>query len=505
MTHGDVTPPLQSLKLFTQRSEFRFRRAMIETSHDIYQKDGFPDHTTTTTSKEFSCLRTTYPKEGSVGEGRRERSKLRILVLHGKGTSARIMRAQIKAITDALADEAEFEFLQGHVDSQPYHGIERLFPNQEYKAWYENPSPKAIEAAHKRVLSAFRVPTCLHQDGVRIAREGKQKDCSIFLDELPKRIHHQLSPLVEGKSNRASLSSDQQHQNPQLSLLTPPQTPKKSSSRSSSTIHSRNSSNGSSNGTPTTDSGGCSAWSLAAVAVAAGRFQTDGFGSEARGRMNCRPNRVSPMTPPPEFELAEAIKAEDRANRAAGVGIGAGKEAKEGSFDGVLCFSQGCAVVAGMLLEKQWEGAKFRGGGGGGNLEDFTIKFAIFICGGRPFKNYQRFPKDEANDGEEGRSGRGAQQLGSNWTRDAYGGQRSVLAAATCTAAKRARIAIPTLHVLGSLDPGYDEGRKLYQSCDRESRRLIEFEGGHCPPRKSTEVDKVVDAIRALMRDCGGL
>lgn len=47
---------------------------------------------------------------------------VRLLALHGKGTSASIMRAQIKPIVDALRDVVQVEYLQGHEACAPYSG-----------------------------------------------------------------------------------------------------------------------------------------------------------------------------------------------------------------------------------------------------------------------------------------------------------------------------------------------------------------------------------------------
>lgn len=48
--------------------------------------------------------------------------KLKLLALHGKGTSARIMKAQIKPIIDVLSDAVEVHYLDGGAVSAPYQG-----------------------------------------------------------------------------------------------------------------------------------------------------------------------------------------------------------------------------------------------------------------------------------------------------------------------------------------------------------------------------------------------
>lgn len=51
--------------------------------------------------------------------------KMRLLALHGKGTSARIMKAQIKPIVDMLGDIVEVHYMDGGEISAPYQGSSR--------------------------------------------------------------------------------------------------------------------------------------------------------------------------------------------------------------------------------------------------------------------------------------------------------------------------------------------------------------------------------------------
>lgn len=48
--------------------------------------------------------------------------KVKLLALHGKGTSARIMKAQIKPIIDVLGDILEVHYMDGGEVSAPYQG-----------------------------------------------------------------------------------------------------------------------------------------------------------------------------------------------------------------------------------------------------------------------------------------------------------------------------------------------------------------------------------------------
>lgn len=48
--------------------------------------------------------------------------KIRLLALHGKGTSGKIMKTQIKPIVDVLGDVLEVHYMDGSELSAPYQG-----------------------------------------------------------------------------------------------------------------------------------------------------------------------------------------------------------------------------------------------------------------------------------------------------------------------------------------------------------------------------------------------
>ena len=57
-----------------------------------------------------------------VASGSMPLRRFRLLALHGKGTSARIMKTQIKPIVDALGELVEVEYLEGGERCAPYQG-----------------------------------------------------------------------------------------------------------------------------------------------------------------------------------------------------------------------------------------------------------------------------------------------------------------------------------------------------------------------------------------------
>lgn len=123
-------------------------------------------------------------------------------------------------------------------------------------------------------------------------------------------------------------------------------------------------------------------------------------------------------------------------------------------YDGLICFSQGCAVCTGLLLEMQ------NNLGCAGRL---PVRLAILMCGGRPF--------------------------------DANGTMERV------DATKVAPISIRSIHIHGRQDAGLEESRKLaslYVDADKE---VLELDIGHCPPRRSSDVEVVVAAIRRAISE----
>ncbi|KAI3489894.1 hypothetical protein L1887_45987 [Cichorium endivia] len=214
-----------------------------------------------------------------IASGSMPLRRFRLLALHGKGTSARIMKTQIKPIVDALGELFEVEYLEGGERCAPYQGIESIFPGQAYFSWYEQPTRAALQAAHSRVAAKLDASRGCY---------GKQGDDS-----------QQLSAAIAlGKE----VGIDPLAMHPAL--------------------------------TDTASTG-------ASPALTPSYGGTDSDASTA-----------GPTTPLEERRCA---------------------------FDGVICFSQGCAVSTGMLLE-----LRARVGAG---LDELSVRLVILICGGRPFES----------------------------------------------------------------------------------------------------------------------
>ena len=102
-------------------------------------------------------------------------------------------------------------------------------------------------------------------------------------------------------------------------------------------------------------------------------------------------------------------------------------------FDGVLGFSEGASIAAGLILRQK------------GKKVTSPFKFAIFMC--------CTVPPPQSD------------------------GMDIMLADETTE-----RIDIPTTHIVGSKDPGYQGGRALYNLCNQSSASIFDHGGSHTIP-----------------------
>ena len=130
----------------------------------------------------------------------------------------------------------------------------------------------------------------------------------------------------------------------------------------------------------------------------------------------------------------------------------------EGKVVGVLGFSQGAKLAAGLLLEQQLHGAD----SGAGHWEGF--KFGVFLNGTSPPLAPEGFSDEDKN----------------------------------------ALIAIPSLHVVGLKDPWMVESRMLFDHFDKTKAVKLEFDVEHRLPTVEAETAKIVGEILRLYKDtCG--
>lgn len=121
----------------------------------------------------------------------------------------------------------------------------------------------------------------------------------------------------------------------------------------------------------------------------------------------------------------------------------------EEPYDGVLGFSEGASVAANLIFRHCAEKG----------LSPF--KFAIFICGVPPFRS-------DSND---------------------------IMLADETTE----RINIPTAHIVGSKDPGYQASKALYNLCHQPSASIFDHRGVHTIPWDLASTQGIAKEIRLVV------
>ncbi|THW92609.1 hypothetical protein D6D15_03008 [Aureobasidium pullulans] len=182
---------------------------------------------------------------------------------------------------------------------------------------------------------------------------------------------------------------------------------------------------------------------------------------------------------------------------------------RRGPYDGVLAFSQGCALVASLLFEIQVEAARAR-------LPTTAVaalqpfKFAVFICGGYPLaslteKGYIVSDAAKAYDQQSAQALQNQSPLNpildkSGWPcrRDSAVGyrqeQKMDLASIVSSSVDvcgldlaqlndEHKIQIPTVHVYGIQDPRLGSAVQLARVCRQDRAQIASHREGHSIPR----------------------
>ncbi|KAF7563960.1 hypothetical protein G7046_g89 [Stylonectria norvegica] len=151
-----------------------------------------------------------------------------------------------------------------------------------------------------------------------------------------------------------------------------------------------------------------------------------------------------------------------------------------GDWVGILGFSQGAKIAAGLLWTQQKVAERF-----GENESQTHFKFGVMMAGRGPLLMFDSRLDRPRHVGDAG-------QLSSefaDWPEKNNG--EHVLA-------------IPTLHVHGLRDPGLEEHRRLMETyCEAGSTRLVEWDGAHRLPIKMHDVEAVVTQILELAESIG--
>ena len=163
---------------------------------------------------------------------------------------------------------------------------------------------------------------------------------------------------------------------------------------------------------------------------------------------------------------------------------------EEGPFDGILGFSQGAALAASILLERERLGLQHRPYG-------LAFRFAVFICATRPWdvnhsrlidvgdrtsiSSYTEFDDVASLDG------------------DVHGLDTSMTAIQILSqyeAKAGFSISIPCVHIMGGQkDPDMKESEGLLQLCRDDLMKVVNHDCGHTVPRSQVENERMVDCI----------
>lgn len=178
--------------------------------------------------------------------------------------------------------------------------------------------------------------------------------------------------------------------------------------------------------------------------------------------------------------------------------------AREGPYDAVMGFSQGCYVAASLLLLHRANRP----------LEPPPFKAAIFICGGAPLVLAESVGFDIPQAvWERDRASRDAlfaqadsaailAKGADRWTGSAGDGgptedeiRRDLRGPFS--------IDLPTVHVYGNKDPRYSAGVQLSGLCAEDKRRVFDHRGGHEIPRTEAVSREIAGLVRWALDQAG--
>ncbi|KAF2674382.1 citrinin biosynthesis oxidoreductase CtnB [Microthyrium microscopicum] len=172
------------------------------------------------------------------------------------------------------------------------------------------------------------------------------------------------------------------------------------------------------------------------------------------------------------YQLRDAMEADDLAGGT-------------GAWVGMIGFSQGAKLAASLLYEQQYRNLQKEAGKS--TAEDDTkptFKFAVLLAGRAPLVSLR-----EETDGIEALVT--ASEVSEGFE-------------AIETISTEHILRLPTIHVHGLQDAGLHlHQRLLQQYCDPAATTLVEWDGAHRVPLKSSDVQKVTNAIIEVARKEG--
>jgi len=178
---------------------------------------------------------------------------------------------------------------------------------------------------------------------------------------------------------------------------------------------------------------------------------------------------------------------------------------RDGPYDGVLLFSQGCAIIASFLLYCQQTNP----------LAPPPFKFAMFVCGGLPLDVVEDLGLDVSQEAHEIdiRTKHQLSEKTHSITSTKPGSDRwqsiaetainpydimwspSVFGLDVTQIPPDMVIGIPTVHIFGSKDPRYPASLQLAHFCDPAVRRMYDHGGGHDIPRSKVVSESLAELL----------
>lgn len=185
---------------------------------------------------------------------------------------------------------------------------------------------------------------------------------------------------------------------------------------------------------------------------------------------------------------------------------------RQGPYDAVMCFSQGCAVISSFILYHQKESPK----------EPLPFNAAIFICGGIPLQVLpdlglpvsteawaanEKSARDLASSAGSAKAKVEAIRTGGRlahqglWDRPGVPKNAPLIQPPTDRTniygldftqfPDSLQMKIPTVHVYGSKDPRYPNALHLVHFSQEENRKTFDHGGGHEIPRSAATSDMI--------------
>lgn len=184
------------------------------------------------------------------------------------------------------------------------------------------------------------------------------------------------------------------------------------------------------------------------------------------------------------------------------------KLARDGPYDGVLLFSQGCGLIASFLLYHQAANP--------GTPAPFKV--AVFICGGLALHVLEDLGVEvgqEAHDWDhqtriqlqKKNNALTVLSLGKDRWGSAMEGDltfdssmqvdlQNVFGLNISLLPANLRIRIPNVHIYGSRDPRFPASLQLAHLCDGEVRKVYDHGGGHDIPRSKEVSETIAGLVR---------